>query len=130
MRLRENPEDCAIRETLEETGLTVKKLERVGVLNFYKNGQREVPDWTVYVFLTQDFEGKPKDGREGVLKWFDVDSLPYEEMWEDDRFWCRRALDRGEFEGWFYFSGDFEKLIDHKVEAKQTLAHYDRSGHF
>ncbi len=77
MRGRENPEDCAIRETLEETGLTVKKLERVGVLYFYKNGQREVPDWTVYVFLTQDFEGTPKDGREGVLKWFGVDSLPY-----------------------------------------------------
>jgi len=58
------------------------------------------------------------DGREGRLKWFNVDALPFDEMWEDDQYWCRLALEGTRLEGWFYFSGDFEKLIDHRIEVK------------
>ena len=58
------------------------------------------------------------DGREGRLEWFNVDALPFEEMWEDDQYWYRLALDGTRFEGWFYYSGDFVKLVDHRVETE------------
>ena len=119
MRPGEESQDCAIRETSEETGLTVNNLEKIGVLHFFKNGQRYTPDWMVDVFLTEDFHGRPAAGREGVVKWFDIQSLPFEDMWEDDRYWCPLALGRKPFQGWFYFSGDFEKLIDHKIETRR-----------
>jgi hypothetical protein len=42
-------------------------------------------------------------------------------MWEDDQYWYRLVLDGTRFEGWFYFSGEFEKLIDHRIEVKPLL---------
>ena len=114
----EEPKSCAIREVFEETGLIVENIERVGLLYFYKNGQREIPDWTVHAFLAHQFTGVPRHGREGRLKWFNIDALPFDGMWEDDQYWCRLALEGTRLEGWFYFSGDFENLIDHRIEVK------------
>lgn len=118
---KEEPKACAIREVFEETRLSVTEPEQVGNLYFYKNGISLNPVWTVYVFLSRQFDGVPIDGREGHLKWFSTDALPFEEMWEDDQYWYRLALDGTRFEGWFYYSGDFEKLIDHRIETKSSL---------
>ena len=117
VRPSEDPEDCAIREVFEETGLKIRDLEKVGLLHFFKNGQRETQDWVVSVFITQHLDGSPTGGREGDLKWFHIQALPFEEMWEDDRYWCPLALQRKHFQGWFYFSRDFKKLIDHRIEV-------------
>jgi len=114
----EEPKTCAIREVFEETGLIIGNTEEVGLLYFHKNRQRENPDWTVHAFLAHQFIGVPKDGREGQLKWFNIDALPFDEMWEDDQYWCRLALEGTRIEGWFYFSGDFEKLIDHRLQVR------------
>ena len=118
----EEPMACAIREVFEETQLIVKTTEEVGVLYFYDNSQRVNPIWTVQTFLTRRFDGVPIDGREGRLKWFSVDALPFDEMWEDDQYWYRLAIGGTRFRGWFYYSGDFEKLIDHKVEVKSPAS--------
>ena len=117
----EEPKTCAIREVFEETRLIVKNTEEVGLLNFYNKGQRESPIWTVHAFLSRQFDGVPIDGREGRLRWFSIDALPFDEMWEDDQYWYRLAIDATRFEGWFYYSGEFEKLIDHRIEAKSPL---------
>jgi hypothetical protein len=37
-------------------------------------------------------------------------------MWEDDRYWYMHAVEGRNFRGDFYFRGDFEKLIDHRIE--------------
>ena len=107
-----------MREVFEETGLVVENIEQVGLIYFYKNGRREIPDWTVHAFLAHQFIGVPIHGREGQLKWFNIDALPFDEMWEDDQYWCRLALEGTRLEGWFYFPGDFEKLIDHRIQVK------------
>jgi len=118
----EEAEQCVVREVLEETRLAIKDLEHPGILHFYKYGRRESPDWTVHIFLSRTFEGTPVRGREGQIGWFNVDSLPLEEMWEDDRYWSRLALEGRRFEGWFYYSGDFEKLVDYRIEEDRPLA--------
>lgn len=45
-----------------------------------------------------------------------LSTVPFGEMWEDDRYWSRLAVDGRKFEGWFYYSGDFEKLVDHEIK--------------
>ncbi len=117
----EDPKTCVVREVFEETRLKVKNTEEVGLLYFYNHSQRLSPVWTVHVFLAREFEGVPMDGREGRLRWFGVDTLPFDEMWEDDQHWYSLALDGTRFEGWFYFSGEFEKLIDHRIEIRPPL---------
>ena len=109
---------CVAREVLEETGLKVTDLEHVGVVHFYKEEKRHNPDWLVDVFLSRRFEGTPKSGREGIVRWFNLHHLPFEDMWEDDPHWSKLALNGKKFEGWFYYSGDFEKLVDCRIDEK------------
>jgi 8-oxo-dGTP diphosphatase len=112
----EDPLSCAVRETFEETNVRVVQPEHVGIVHFYKYDKRGSPDWTAYVFLARKFEGNPVDGREGVTRWFNLNALPFHEMWEDDRYWHRLVFEGKRFEAWFYYSGDFEKLVDFKIE--------------
>jgi 8-oxo-dGTP diphosphatase len=113
---KETAENCAAREVYEETGLDVRELRKVGTLVFFKYNKREDPDWIAHVFLTTEFHGNLKEGKEGVLRWYPTDRLPLDEMWEDDRYWYRHAIEGRSFHGDFYFRGDFEKLVDHKIE--------------
>src|SRR5207248_8372962 len=66
------------------------------------------------------FKGIPVRSREGQIGWFDANSLSLEEMWEDDRYWSRLALEGRRFEGWFYYSGDFENLVDYQNRGGPT----------
>ncbi len=80
--------------------------------------KNEAPDWVVHVFLATHFSGKLKNNYlEGELEWFDIDNLPYDEMWEDDRLWVPLLLQNKKFIGTFYFSKNFEKLIDYKIDV-------------
>lgn len=114
----ESPEDCVVREIFEETGLKITHPENRGVLHYYKDDKRETADWTVYLFLTRKFRGALRDSREGILRWFGIDELPLDSMWEDYKHWYRLLLEGRRLEGEFYFSGDFEKLRDHQLRIR------------
>ena len=111
----ESPRDCVVRETLEETGLRIRNPRQIGTVHFYKEGRRDEPEWRGYVFHSNEYTGTLTEGREGSLKWFDIETLPFDEMWEDDPLWVRLVFEQKEFEGWFYYTGDFEKLVDHRI---------------
>ena len=113
---KETAEHCAKREVYEETGLEAQKLRKIGTLVFFKYNKREDPDWIAHVFLTKLFQGTIKESKEGILRWYPIDEPPFEEMWEDDRYWYGHAVEGRSFRGEFYFQGDFEKLVDHKIE--------------
>ena len=111
----ETADHCATREVLEETGLHVN-LTRVATLAFFKYDKRLDADWLAQVFRATEFHGTIKESREGILRWFPSDHPPFDEMWEDDRYWYRHAIEGRRFRGNFYFRGDFEKLLDHEIE--------------
>ena len=116
LRPKETAEQCAVREVHEETGLEVRDLRKVGTLVFFKYGKRADPDWIAHLFLTDKFHGTVKESKEGVLRWFPIDHPPFDEMWEDDRYWYKYVVEGRSFRGNFYFRGDFEKLVDHEIE--------------
>lgn len=100
----ETIEQSVIREIKEETGLEVKNLKKTGELEFIFRGKE---DWNqmVHVFITDEFSGEINSSDEGELKWFKIEQLPYDKMWEDDRHWLPRVL-AGEFVKMrFYFDG-------------------------
>jgi len=113
---KESAEHCAIREVNEETGLKVQQPRKIGTLVFFKFNKREDPDWQAHVFLTSTFHGTIKESKEGILRWYPIDQPPFDEMWEDDRYWYKHAVEGRSFRGDFYFRGDFEKLVEHKIE--------------
>lgn len=106
----EGIEESVRREVAEETGLTVKDLEKIGELEFVF---RDRPEWNNYMhaFVCREFAGEAEDKGEGRLKWCHPEELPYEKMWDDDPHWLPRAL-QGEFVNMrFHFDYD-GNLID------------------
>ena len=118
LKAGEAPREGAAREALEETGLRVSNLKPHGVLNFYF-GQKAVPDWVVHVFSTGSFEGGLEPSEEGTLRWFALDEIPYDEMWQDDRHWLPLLLEGRRFNGDFYFNEDGTELLDFNLEIEQ-----------
>ena len=81
--------DCAKRETIEETGITPIGHKLVGQLQF------EWPDLMIIcpVFITEKWSGGIVcDGDECTAEWVDIDKIPYDNMWDDDRVWVKEML--------------------------------------
>lgn len=107
----ETPENCAVREVLEESGLTVSNPQLKGFLTFPQfDGEN---DWYVFMYLFEEYEGEMIDSPEGQLRWIPNDELQNIPMWEGDRIFMDWLDQPGIFSAVFnYASG---KLLDWKV---------------
>lgn len=105
----EAPEDAAVREVYEEVGVRVRSLVKVGVLTFYSLSVE--PDWVVHVYLSWEFDDEPKPSEEADPRWYKVDQLPLEEMWEDDSVWLHHALSGSFVVGRFWFDGEYKRML-------------------
>lgn len=83
----ESPEDCVIREVLEESGLTIKKPILRGILTFPKFDGFE--DWIVFVYTANSFTGCLIDCDEGNLEWINNEKLMNLHLWEGDRVYMK-----------------------------------------
>ena len=82
----ESPEDCAIREVFEETGLTMHTWAYRGIVTFVSD------EWGteyMHLFHSEDFSGTLKDCDEGVLEWVDKKALLRLPIWEGDKIFLR-----------------------------------------
>jgi 8-oxo-dGTP diphosphatase len=88
--------DSAVRETREEIGVTPRDLELRGELFFDFVGSHVVH---CGVFLARSFDGAPVETDEAIPIWHSTASMPYGEMWEDDRVWFPLLLAGKHFRG-------------------------------
>ena len=97
----ESPAESARREFFEETEIVIKNLEQRGEIEFI------FPDQSInnhmYVFVSREWEGETKDKGEGELRWFKIDELPLDKMWDDDQYWLPRLLAGEKIHMRFYF---------------------------
>ncbi|MEK9194510.1 MAG: 8-oxo-dGTP diphosphatase [Patescibacteria group bacterium] len=111
--------DAAKRELVEEAGIDVKDVRRVGVLDF---SWVEKPEdiLEVHVFRGKDFTGEPKESEEMKPQWFDISEIPYGEMWPDDKHWLPLFLAGKNFRGKFLF-GEEDKILEYSLsEVKEA----------
>ena len=105
----EDMQACVIRETLEETGLTVKNSVEVGYIEF------PGADYHVHVFKSTEFSGELKAKTDEVnLFWQDTDNVPYDKMRTADRDFLPLIL-TGKFVKRRYFysaDGEVERMED------------------
>lgn len=85
----ETIEQTAVRETQEEIGVTPKDFQQMAILNFH-GGSIEMQG---FVYICKSWEGEPTETEEMRPQWFDLDKIPYDEMWPDDRTWLPLVLE-------------------------------------
>ncbi|MFA5359042.1 MAG: 8-oxo-dGTP diphosphatase [Patescibacteria group bacterium] len=98
----ETIEEALHRELQEEAGVTVKTIEKRGVIDFDNNGKM----LTVHIFKGTEIVGSPSESEEMLPKWFDINELPFETMWPDDKYWLPLFLADKKFTGKFIFDAD------------------------
>ena len=106
----ETPKECAIRETNEELIINPLNVRSAGELFFHAE---DMPRIHGYIFVATDYEGTPSETDEAIPIWFNLSTIPFEEMWEDDRYWLPEVLNGQSVRGYFTFVN--ERLLDHEV---------------
>lgn len=107
----ESPEECAIREIEEESGLKVKSVIMKGFITFpLFDG---IEDWYVFLFTADDFSGELIDSPEGQLEWIKNEELTEINLWDGDKIFIPWLFKDKFFSAKFNYKDG--KFIDHVV---------------
>ena len=111
----ESPEDCALREVKEETGLTMTAWQYRGVVLFLND---QYPPERMHLFTSDAFEGELTDCDEGELVWLPKEQLDTLPQWEGDRIFHRLLKEEVPFfELELVYSG--EKLLTARLNGEK-----------
>lgn len=90
----ETPDECALREVKEETGLTMTDFALRGLIIFVSDV------WGteyMYLYTATKWRGKLIDCDEGELVWLDKQELLKKNLWEGDKLFLKALDERTEF---------------------------------
>jgi len=115
----ESAVDAAVREVFEESGVVVaaSDLEPRGLLT-YHFPHREAWSQESTVFVCRTWSGEPVGSDELDPEWFRLDSVPFDEMWDDAGRWLPDVLAGGSVRRTFVFGEDLATV----VEERPTVA--------
>lgn len=83
---KESPEDCVLRETLEETGLTLTSYQYRGIITFVSD---KYETEHMHLFTADKWEGEIKECDEGELVWVDKSKISSLPIWEGDKLFFK-----------------------------------------
>ena len=66
------------------------------------------------MFVATKWIGNPSESDEMIPKWFDIEEIPYDEMFPDDKYWLPLFLENKKFNGYFEFDDNWN-LLSHKI---------------
>lgn len=108
----EAPQAAALRELREELGVAAVDPVFVGEHRFqFVDGYSTY----VHVFRAPDLRGTPVETDEAIPLWVDLDAIPYDRMWEDDRLWLPLLVEGRRFSGYWIFDGD--RMLDYRLDV-------------
>lgn len=113
----ESPEECILRETKEETGLTLTSYSYRGIVYFKSN---IYDDEKMHLFTADGYEGELTECDEGVLEWIDRDEVYNLPMWEGDKIFLGLIrTDANFFELVLEYKGD--KLVSAIINGNKMF---------
>jgi len=113
----ETPLQAAAREFEEELVARPIDPRKLGEIAF------EVvdgPSIRIHVFRADEIQGEPEETDEAIPIWAPVSDLPFDRMWEDDRYWLPLLVEDRPFEVRTVFQGD--KLLGYEVMELEAPA--------
>lgn len=84
----ETLEECALRETREESGVIPKSIAKYAEIYFYDPGLTH----ECHVYVITDWEGDPAETEEMLPAWYPVEQIPFERMGQADPLWIPPVL--------------------------------------
>ena len=102
--------ECVLRETEEEVVVRPVGARLAGVFRFV---DQEDEDWLGFIYVAHDYRGTPHPTAEAIPAWYAVNALPFDRMWDDDRYWLPRVLAGERLEGDFLFRSG--SLVAHRL---------------
>ena len=119
----ETVEEAAVRELQEEIGVkvSVEDMEKAAELTFIFPSKQT---WSqlVHVFFIKKWEGTPIESEEMTApEWFDINKIPFDRMWQDDRHWLPLVLQGKKVEATFTFEDNAESIADFEVKTKHNF---------
>jgi 8-oxo-dGTP diphosphatase len=107
----ESPEECAVRELKEESGLIAKSLTMKGFITFPNFDEKN--DWHVFLFTVEDFEGELINSPEGKLEWIEDEKLLELNLWEGDKIFIPWLFEDKFFSAKFVYEN--KRFVDYEV---------------
>ena len=116
----ETIEQAMIRECQEEILVTPTSYQAVAELDFVQDSDSKPWHMHVYVYLCDQWDGTPTETEEMAPRWFALSDIPYDQMWDDDRYWLEAVLSGDKVIGRFSFDSA-DRLIEHNVKIVDKL---------
>jgi len=109
--------EAAVRELAEEVGLetVIDNLNKMAELEFRFPHADEDWDQVVHVFLVEEWISEPIESDEMSFEWHDLDKIPFERMWDDDKYWLPEVLKGRRIRGKFSFGEDNSTITAQEI---------------
>lgn len=116
----ESVEDALVRESVEEVSMKPVSWTKVAELDFIQDAETDPWHMYVHAYISEEWEGEPTESDEMKPEWYDLSTIPYEQMWEDDEFWLPQVLSGKLIIGKFIFNQN-DKLTSHDITEVNEL---------
>jgi 8-oxo-dGTP diphosphatase/2-hydroxy-dATP diphosphatase len=114
---------AAHRELEEEAGIKAIDLQQCGLIRFeFETTYEHIMH--VHVFVAYDYSGEITESEEMKPEWFDLDKIPFDNMWKDDPFWFPYLLKGSKFNGSFLFA-DQSTIVHHTIKETDLFYLFD-----
>ncbi len=115
----ETLEEAVKRETKEEADIEVTNIEKIGIIDFeFQDSARAIE---CHFFKADIEKGEPTETEEMKPKWFDIENIPYSQMWPDDQYWIPMFLAGKKFRGRFLFNKPSTSEEQSKILEEELL---------
>lgn len=114
----ETPEEAMLRETEEEISIIPRKYEKIGII-YFSGFQEDKPiKVKMHLYITTEWENTPQESEEVIPRWFKIDNLPKEEMFEDINIWLPYLLENKKITGYFSYDKNWN-LINQTITVEK-----------
>ena len=99
--------DSLIRETKEETNLTIGDYTFLGIIKFYYYKNDISNEELIYAYNLFGCQGEFRPNEEGIFEWINNNKVKYLELWDGDRYFIGEMLENKYFGTYeFYYQDD------------------------